>query len=55
MYKAVSKKDIKSSNCFDCCVCERTFKFQSQLTVHKRTHTEEKPYNCDGCDKGFKS
>ena len=53
MNKADSKKSRKISNFFDCDVCERTFKFKSQLTIHKRTHTQEKALKCKNCNKSF--
>ena len=53
MDKALSKKDMNSSKSFDCGICERTFKYKSQLTIHNRSHIGKKPYNCEYCDKSF--
>ncbi|XP_051946239.1 B-cell lymphoma/leukemia 11A-like isoform X2 [Xyrauchen texanus] len=33
-----------------CEFCGKTFKFQSNLIVHRRSHTGEKPYKCHLCD-----
>lgn len=35
---------------YKCEFCGKRFKFQSNLVVHRRTHTREKPYKCTICD-----
>ena len=34
----------------ECDVCEKMFAKPSDLVTHMRTHTNERPYECDVCD-----
>ncbi|XP_073453867.1 uncharacterized protein [Aquarana catesbeiana] len=38
---------------FPCPECGKCFKWKSNLNVHRRTHTGEKPYSCPECGKRF--
>eukprot|EP01006_Ploeotia_vitrea_P058032 TRINITY_DN68668_c0_g1_i1.p1 TRINITY_DN68668_c0_g1~~TRINITY_DN68668_c0_g1_i1.p1 ORF type:complete len:696 (+),score=48.02 TRINITY_DN68668_c0_g1_i1:58-2145(+) len=38
---------------FMCQYCDRSFKAQSKLEDHERTHTDEKPFVCNYCDAAF--
>lgn len=43
--------DVVSKHC--CTTCDRCFSSRCHLTRHERSHTKERPYQCDHCPKAF--
>ena len=48
----IRMKNNKSNQCQD---CPKAFSSVSALTQHRRSHTDERPFVCAICDKGYKT
>ncbi|XP_066443544.1 zinc finger protein ZFP2-like isoform X1 [Eleutherodactylus coqui] len=44
---------LSRAKIFPCSECGKLFKHNSSLSIHKRTHSNERPYACSECGKGF--
>ena len=47
------KRSSLSKKSFKCLTCLKIFKYSSDLKMHEKLHTSEKPYKCSKCKKMF--
>ena len=55
MTTATKKAAKRKRGQHECGVCEKMFRYQSDLAVHMRRHTNERPYKCDVCEQRFRT
>jgi hypothetical protein len=48
-----TKRGKRKRGQHECDVCEKMFVSPSNLAIHMRIHTKEKPYECAVCEKRF--
>lgn len=51
---AIRTEGTKDKPIHHCTVCNRGFLNKSNIKVHLRTHTGEKPFRCETCNKAFR-
>lgn len=52
-YMKHMRRHVKPRKTFECTYCSRLFRTQSSHDSHVRTHTQDYPYKCDQCNKGY--